>query len=118
MLQKKNNPKNNPTREIQMYEDQKNLSDAVSIITLVSFPNTTFTLIEVLWFFFHLNFATVYFGVEQRIWQRYENEIFVCLLMFILMILIIFILLRRSTVLSASPCLLDSPFSLLPFASF
>ena len=67
MLQKKNNPKNNPTREIQMYEDQKNLSDAVSIITLVSFPNTTFTLIEVLWFFFHLNFATVYLGVEQRI---------------------------------------------------
>ena len=50
-----------------MYEDKKNLADAVSIVTLVSFPNTTFTLIEVLWFFFHLNFATVYFEVEQRI---------------------------------------------------
>ena len=100
------------------YEEQKNLSDAISIITLVSFPNTTFTLIEVLWFFFHLNFATVYLGMEQRIWQRSENENFVCLLMFTMMILIISIFLRRSTVLSASPCLLDSPFSLLPFASF
>ena len=50
-----------------MYDDQKNLSDAIRIVTLVSFPNTTFTLIEVLWFFFHLNFATVYFGVEQPI---------------------------------------------------
>ena len=57
-----------------MYEDQKNLSDAISIIALVSFPNTTFTLIEVLWFFFHLNFATVYFGVEQRIWQQSEMK--------------------------------------------
>ena len=47
-----------------------------------------------------------------------RDEIFVFLLMLTLMILIIFILLRRSTVLSASPCLLDSPFSLLPFASF
>ena len=52
-----------------MYEEQTNLSDAISIITLVSFPNTTFTLIEVLWFFFHLNFAAVYFGLEQRKWN-------------------------------------------------